>query len=124
MDIRKGEERVFGWFRTDTEKKRDDYYKLYEKLQDALSEHDSLVGEAESAYASYKNSSPYLSANKIPSNHFSPVLSELEGTLQRYFNEEKNSRSDLVRAKSLAYQQYEHYRTLALREAEEERKNK
>lgn len=115
---------VFGLFRSATEKKRDDYYRLYEKLQDAVTEHDRLVSDAESSYSSYKNTSPYLSGNKIPSNHFSPVLSELEGTLQRYFDDEKSQRSDLIRARSRAYQQYEHYRMLAIREAEEEREDK
>jgi len=111
---------VFGLFRTDTEKKRDDYFKLYEKLGDAISEHDRKVSDAEGAYSSYNSSTPYLSSNRIPSNHFSPKLTELNETLQRYFTYEKNKRSDLVTARSRAYEQYEHYKNLAIEEAEED----
>lgn len=111
---------VFGWFKTDTEKKRDDYYKLYERLGDAISEHDRKVSDAEGSYSSYTSSSPYLSSNIIPSNDFSPKRTELNSTLQRYFDYEKGKRSDLVTARSRAYQQYEHYKDLAIKEEEED----
>lgn len=110
----------FGWFRSDTEKKRDDYLKLYEKLQKAVTEHDKKVNDAASAFYSYKNASPYLSSNKIPSNHFSPKLSELEENLQRYYKYEMNKRSELIAAKSKAYERYAHYKNLAIKEAEKD----
>ncbi|MUK87586.1 hypothetical protein GMD78_04120 [Ornithinibacillus sp. L9] len=112
---------MFGWFKTDTEKKRDDYLKLYEKLQSAREYHDKKVSDAEAAYSSYIRSVPYMSNYKIPSNDFDPKREELNGKLQRYFDYEKRKRNDIVNAASRAYQQYEHYKAMAIREAEAER---
>ncbi len=113
---------VFGWFRTDTEKKRDDYLKLYEKLQKAVSEHDKKINDAASSNYSYNSSTPYLSSNHIPSNHFSPKLSELEGSLQRYYKYEMNKRSDLIAARGKAREQYQYYKNLAIEEKEKDKK--
>lgn len=112
---------MFGWFRTDTEKKRDDYHKLYEKLQDAKEEHDKKVREAAGAYSSYISTVPNLSNSKIPSNDFDMKREELNEELNRYFDYEKEKRSDLVSAASKAYERYEYYRDQAIQEAEAER---
>lgn len=112
----------FDWFKTEYERKRDNYYRLYQRLQDALSDHDRKVNEAQQAYSSYKNSSPYLSSYRIPSNDFSPKLTEIEGRLMKRFDYEKRKRSELVTASSQAYQRYIHYKNLAIREAQEKNK--
>ncbi|RDW16460.1 hypothetical protein CWR48_16380 [Oceanobacillus arenosus] len=112
---------MFGWFRTDAEKKRDDYHKLYQKLQDAKAEHDKKVREAEGAYSSYVHTVPFLSNSKIPSNDFEVKREELNRELNRYFDYEKNKRSELANAATQAYQRYEYYKNLAIKEAEAER---
>ncbi len=105
--------------RTDTEKKRDDYLKLYGRLQDARDEHDRLVREVESSYSSYRSSVPFLSQSNIPSNDFTPARRRLNDELNRYINEEKGKRADLVFAINRAYEQYLYYRNLAIREEQE-----
>lgn len=110
---------MFGWFRTDAEKKRDDYLKLYERLQDARNEHDRLVRDVESSYSSYRSSVPFLSQSNIPSNDFSPARRRLNDQFNRYVKEEKEKRADLVRAINRAYDQYLYYRNLAIREEQE-----
>ncbi|MEN1967624.1 hypothetical protein WMZ97_06035 [Lentibacillus sp. N15] len=109
----------FGLFDTDTEKKRDDYYKLYEKLKAAQAEHNKKVSDAESSYQSYTSSMPYLYASKIPSDDFEAKRMELNAELNKYFNYEKDKLSQLETATNQAYQQYEHYKDLAIKEAEE-----
>lgn len=110
---------MFSWlFRTDTEKKRDNYYDLYRELQNALKEHNNKVAQAEASYSSYIGSVPNLSNFKIPSNDFDPKREELSRKLNKHFNEEKQKRSDLDRASNQAYQRYVYYKNLAIREAE------
>jgi hypothetical protein len=110
---------VFSWlFRTETEKKRDNYYDLYKSLQDALKEHNRKVAQAEASYSSYIGSVPSLSNFKIPSNDFDPKREELSRKLNKHFNEEKQKRSELDRASNQAYQRYIYYKNLAIREAE------
>lgn len=112
---------MFGWWKTETERKRDDYEKLYNRLSKALTEHDNKVSDAESAYGSYTSSVPFLSSAKIPSNDFTPKRRELNQELIKYFNYEKNKRSELVTARDKARERYEYYRDLAIQEAEAER---
>jgi hypothetical protein len=110
---------VFSWlFRTETEKKRDNYYDLYKSLQDALKEHNRKVAQAEASYSSYISSVPSLSDFKIPSNDFGPKREELNRKLNKHFSEEKQKRSELDRASNQAYQRYVYYKNLAIREAE------
>lgn len=112
---------VFNLFSTATERKRDEYHELYEKLKDAISEHDNKVSEAKSAYSSYLGTAPNLSNSKIPSNDFEISREELNGKLQRYFQKDHEKRSSLVVAKNKAYERYVHYKNLAIQEAEAER---
>ncbi|MFA9457728.1 hypothetical protein ACERJO_13280 [Halalkalibacter sp. AB-rgal2] len=113
---------MFNWFRSDTEKKRDDYWKLYERLQDAKDDHDRLVRDADSAYSSYSNAVPFLSENVIPSNDFTPARRRLNDEFNQYLNEEKEKRTELVRAINQAYEQYLYYRNQAIREEQEANK--
>ncbi|MFU0791783.1 MAG: BBP1-C domain-containing protein [Virgibacillus proomii] len=108
------------WFRTENEKKRDDYYRLYVRLQSAKTEHDKLVNEAEASYSSYKSTIPNLLNNKVPSNDFDPKREELEAELRRHFYYEKSKRSELARAATRAYDRYKYYERLAIQEAEED----
>ncbi|CDQ40393.1 hypothetical protein [Virgibacillus salexigens] len=110
---------MFGWFKSETEKKRDDYYELYQRLQDAKSEHDKLVNEAEASYSSYISTVPNLSNFEIPSNDFDWKREELNSELLRYFDYEKNKRSAITQAASRAYQRYEYYKNLAIKEEQE-----
>ncbi|GAE29509.1 hypothetical protein [Halalkalibacter hemicellulosilyticus] len=113
---------MFNWFKTDTEIKRDEYWKLYERLQDAKNDHDRIVRDAESAYSSYRNAVPFLSENVIPSNDFTPARRRLNDDFNQYLNDEKAKRTDLVRAINRAYDQYLHYRNQAIREEQEAKK--
>jgi hypothetical protein len=110
---------VFNWLKTATEIKRDDYHKLYQKLGDAIAEHDEKVSEASSAHSSYVGTVPNLSNTKIPSNDFEVSREKLNSELLDYFQQDKDKRSSLVSAKNQAYERYIHYKNLAIREAEE-----
>ncbi|MEH7180128.1 chorismate synthase [Neobacillus vireti] len=112
---------MFDWFKTEIEKKRDDYHELYENLKDAISEHDNLVSEANSAYSSYISAVPNLSHTDIPSNDFENTREHLTEQLNRYFQQDKDKRDSLVAAKNKAYERYVHYKNLAIKEAEAER---
>ncbi|MBV7509285.1 chorismate synthase [Bacillus sp. sid0103] len=112
---------MFDWFKSDTERKRDDYYDLYEKLRSAVSEHDHKVSEANGAYSSYLGTIPNLSNSKIPSNDFETSREELTEKLKQYFRADQEKRSSLVAAKNKAYERYVHYKNLAIKEAEAER---
>lgn len=115
---------VFDWLKTGTERKRDEYHKLYEKLEDAISEHDNKVSEANSAYSSYIGTIPNLSNSKIPSNDFDNSREELSEKLKRHFQQDQEKRGSLVAAKNKAYERYVHYKNLAIKEAEAERAKK
>ncbi|MEH7307081.1 chorismate synthase [Neobacillus drentensis] len=112
---------MFDWFKSDTERKRDDYYDLYEKLRSAVSEHEHKVSEANGAYSSYLGTIPNLSNSKIPSNDFETSREELTEKLKQYFRADQEKRSSLVAAKNKAYERYVHYKNLAIKEAEAER---
>jgi len=112
---------MFDWFKSDSERKRDDYYELYEKLKSAISEHDHKVSEANAAYSSYLGTIPNLSNSKIPSNDFETSREELTEKLKQYFRADQEKRSSLFAAKNKAYERYVHYKDLAFREAEAER---
>ncbi|WP_052353793.1 hypothetical protein [Neobacillus jeddahensis] len=112
---------MFDWFKSDTEKKRDDYHELYEKLKDAISEHDEKVSDANGAYSSYLGTVPNLSNTKIPSNDFKISREELNEKLKRYFQLDQDKRSSLVAAKNKAYERYLHYKNLAIKVEEAER---
>ena len=112
---------MFDWFKTDAEKKRDDYHELYEKLRSAISEHDKKVSEAQSAYGSYIGTVPNLSNSKIPSNDFEISREQLNEKLKRYFQLDQEKRHSLVAAKDKAYERYVYYKNLAIKEAEAER---
>lgn len=112
---------MFDWFKSDTEKKRDDYHELYEKLKSAISEHDQKVSEANSAYSSYIGTVPNLSNSRIPSNDFEISREQLNAKLKQYFQQDQEKRQSLVTAKDKAYERYVHYKNLAIQEAEAER---
>lgn len=108
------------WFKTDTEKKRDEYLKLYHKLEDAKAEHDKLVSEAESYFSSYKGSTPCMAEDAIPSNDFMPAQERLDKKLTDYLDNEKDYRIKLVTATDRAYERYLHYKRKAMDEAKED----
>jgi hypothetical protein len=112
---------MFDWFKSDSERKRDDYYELYEKLKSAISEHDHKVSEANAAYSSYLGAIPNLSNSKIPSNDFETSREEVTEKLKQCFQTDQEKRSSLAAAKNKAYERYVHYKNLAIKEAEAER---
>lgn len=114
---------MFNFFIKSTyDKKRDHYHALYENLQDAISDHDKYVNNANSSYSSYIKTAPNLSNTKIPSNDFDVKREELNSKLKNYFHLDKEKRSSLVTAKQRAYEKYLHYKELAHKERQEELK--
>jgi hypothetical protein len=113
---------MFSWLsgKTVNEEKRDDYQKLYNKLQKIIDKHDRKVSDAQSSYRSYVGAIPYLSSYKVPSNDFGPKRIELNKELNQYFTYEKDKRTQLITAKDKAYERYLHYKSLAIQEAEKE----
>ncbi len=110
---------IFGWGLTPTERKRDQYYQLYEELCDGLSKHDQKATEANDANCSYLNSVPNLSNSMIPSNDFDSKREELHGKLNGYFQYDLEKRTSIVAAKNKAWDRYIHYKNLAMKEAAE-----
>ncbi|EUJ33940.1 hypothetical protein MFLO_01940 [Listeria floridensis FSL S10-1187] len=107
---------LFGFGRTPTEVKRDDYDKLHDYLKEAVREHDKRIDEAEKFIKSYQNSVPNLSNSKIPSNHFDVKREKLTDKLKKDLSREKEKRSELVSARSKAYEKYEEYKAQVVHE--------
>ncbi len=112
---------MFNWFKSGTERKREEYYELYEKLKSAISKHDHKVSEANAAYSSYLGTIPNLSNTKIPSNDFETSREKVTDKLKQYFQADQEKRASLVAAKNQAYERYVYYKNLAIQEAEAER---
>lgn len=106
-------------FKSETEKKRDNYQKLYQKLNERINAHDEFVSEADSAHSSYVSAMPYLSEANIPSDDFEPKRTELTDRLISIYDLEKEKRLQLIIARDRALGRYEYYRQLAIEEAEE-----
>ena len=103
---------------TATEIKRDKYKKLYDKLVDAIADHEEKVAAAEASYHSYMSTVPNLSNSKIPSNDFDPKREEKNAKLLQYFEKDKDKKTSLISAKNTAYQKYLYYRQKAIEEAQ------
>ncbi|RQW66795.1 chorismate synthase [Listeria sp. SHR_NRA_18] len=101
---------------SELEKKRDDYDRLHDRLKDAISEHDKLIGEARSSLSSYKSAHPGFDGTTIPSKHFDTKRGELTTMLEGYINDASDERSSLTAARDKAYERYVHYRDAAAKE--------
>ncbi len=106
---------IFGG--TATEIKRDKYKKLYDKLVEAIVDHEEKTAAAEASYNSYMTTVPNLSNSKIPSNDFDPKREEKNAKLLKYFEKDKDKKTSLITAKNIAYQKYLYYRQKAIEEA-------
>ena len=102
---------------TATEIKRNKYKKLYDKLVEAIADHEEKTAEAEASYNSYISTVPNLSNSKIPSNDFDPKREEKSAELLKYFKKDKDKKTELITAKNIAYQKYLYYRQKAIEEA-------
>lgn len=106
------------FWKTEYEKNRDRYLKLYTKLENYYDEHNRKVGEAETAFSTYNHGMPFLSGLKIPSSDFSAKRMELNERLQKVFAEDKEKKLELKVASEKAYERYEYYRELATSQGE------
>jgi len=104
---------------TEAEKKRDDYYELWNNLKLALKKHDAAMSLINEAYNSYKGSIPFLSPVKIPSDDFEPKRAEKTREMEKYVDYEDLKTIDLTKAKDIAYEKYLHYKKIAEEEARE-----
>ncbi|MDG4961541.1 hypothetical protein [Pseudolactococcus raffinolactis] len=109
---------MFDFFKTPTEKKRDDYHKLYEKLKDRIQMVKTTVSEIETGINSYTGSVPDFSNTKVPSKDFDVKREGFTDDLKRYFSTEKGYKADLTSAKDAAKAKYEECKQLAIKEAE------
>lgn len=107
---------LFNFLKSDNEIKRDHYYKLYQRLNDAIIYHDNKVNEANQYYDSYRNSVPFFSTTRIPTDDFERKRSELNDKLTELFEHDKQQRLRLIIARDRAYSRYEHYKNLAMAE--------
>lgn len=101
---------------SELEKKRDDYDRLHDRLKDAITEHDKLIGEARNSLSSYKSAHPNFNNSKIPAIHFDSKREELAKKLEGYINDASDKRSSLTAARDKAYERYVHYRDAAAKE--------
>ncbi|MFP7168912.1 chorismate synthase [Terribacillus sp. 7520-G] len=107
-------------FGTENERKRDEYLKLYNKLEDLKAEHDKLIKEAESSFSSYKSSMPCVAEDAMPFNDFLPAQERLDAKFSDYIDKEMDYRSKLVSASNQAYDRYLYYKRKAIEEAKED----
>lgn len=115
---------VFDFWKTATEKKRDDYDELHDSLKDAIKEHDEKMEELESELATYKKGMPELASTGIPANPFVEKRDDVIERLEKYINKEKNKRKTLTEARDTAYQKYLEYKAMAVKEEKAEKAKK
>ncbi|MBF2476207.1 chorismate synthase [Listeria seeligeri] len=117
---------LFGFGKTPTEKKRDDYDKLHDLIKDAIKEHDKKMADVESDLDAYKSGMPDMTSKGIPVNPFMEKNDKVLERLEKYVNKEKDKRKTLTKARDTAHQKYLEYKSMAVKEeaAEQAKKEK
>ncbi|MBF2347152.1 chorismate synthase [Listeria seeligeri] len=117
---------LFGFGKTPTEKKRDDYDKLHDLIKDAIKEHDKKMADVESDLDAYKSGMPDMNSKGIPVNPFMEKNDEVLARLEKYVNKEKDKLKSLTKARDKAYEKYLEYKEMAMKEeaAEQAKKEK
>ncbi|WP_099223948.1 chorismate synthase [Listeria costaricensis] len=116
---------MFGFGKTETEKKRDKYHDLYDDIKDAVKDHKEHMSEIDDILSTYNKSVPDLPNNCTPSDPFIEKNTAVVDRLKKYINKEKDKLSELTKARDKAYEKYQEYKAKAIKEeAERERKEK
>ncbi|MFP7493395.1 hypothetical protein SFC66_06355 [Terribacillus saccharophilus] len=105
---------------SENERKRDQYEKLYKKLEDKKAEHDRLIQEAEDTFSAYKSSMPCVPEDSMPFHDFLPAQERLDSEFSDYIEDEREYRSKLDAASSQAYERYLYYNQKAIDEDKED----
>ncbi|HDT8950052.1 TPA: chorismate synthase [Listeria monocytogenes] len=112
------------FWKTPTEKKRDEYDKLHDYLKDALKKHDEKMAEVKSDLSAYKKGMPDMPSKGIPANPFVEKNEKVLEQLEKYIDKEKGKRASLKSAIDTAYRKYLEYKALAIKEEKAEQAKK
>lgn len=115
------------WFfsKTESEKKRDYYRKLYEGLDDYLTRFDKKLKTMEKNIETYESNRPFMSEAYIPEDIFNKSESSVKLKIRTVFNCQSMDAIKLSNAVDMAYERYKYYEQLVEQERlEEERKIK
>ncbi|WP_088825895.1 chorismate synthase [Listeria goaensis] len=107
---------LFGFGRTETERKRDEYYDLYEKLKDRIQKHNKKSAEAAEYIDNYKYKMPNFAFDKAPADHFTDKEFKVREDLINLYDKENEAVTKLTRAKDKAYSKYKEYKSQAAKE--------
>ncbi|EUJ47066.1 hypothetical protein [Listeria fleischmannii] len=115
---------LFDFLKTDTERKRDDYHDLYEKLKNRIQKHNEKSAEAEEYIDNYKYKMPNFPFDKAPADHFTDKESKVRKDLIALYEKENEALSKLKQAKTTAYNKYQEYKSQAVKEEAEKKAEK
>ncbi|AJH16854.1 hypothetical protein [Bacillus mycoides] len=110
---------LFDIFKNEEERKRDHYQKLYQELQERISEYSECIAEVNGALSSYRGKMPHASSGSIPVNDFEPKRQQLDEKLMQCISNAEEKRSSLTAARQAAYDRYVYYRDKANAKAAE-----
>lgn len=108
---------IFDFWKTDAERKRDEYDKLHDYIKESIHIHDTHMNEISEAISSYEKGIPNMSTTKISSDIFMRKSDKVTDCLKKYFHLEKEKRASLTIARDQAYAKYLEYKAQAHREA-------
>ncbi|MBJ8029916.1 hypothetical protein [Bacillus cereus group sp. N21] len=98
---------------TDSERKRDNYDKLYEYLKDKENELKKLIHDVESAKTAYEGMGQELPQDKIPAREFVVKRREKDSELSELIRYFKTTLDDVAAAKNKAYHKWTEYKAKA-----------
>lgn len=94
----------------ESERKANQYEKMYRSLERRLSEHDTKMAETNVFLSSYRSSIRDLSNTDIPSREFDPKRESIVRNITKSIQKEEEMRRILVQAKITAKEKMEQYK--------------
>ncbi|EIT87252.1 hypothetical protein A374_01174 [Fictibacillus macauensis ZFHKF-1] len=104
---------MFLLFNTPTEKKRDEYKELKERLESSMEDFNEYAVNVASKLEEYGAAVPHLSTTEIPAYEFEPVRKEHTAKLLEFFGNQSEAKKKLVTAISQAEERYKYYSNMA-----------
>lgn len=98
---------------TDSERKRDNYDKLYKYLKDKESELKKIIHDVGSAKTAYEGTGQELPQDKIPAREFVGKRREKDSELSELIRYFEKTLDDVTSAKNKAYYKWEEYKAKA-----------
>lgn len=95
---------------TDSERKRDNYDKLYEYLKDKENELKKRILDVESSKTAYEGTGQELPQDKIPAREFVGKRREKDSEISELIRYFKQTLDDVTAAKNKAYHKWAEYK--------------